>query len=206
MFFVPANARWFYLQSRAKLPEIGKDVDSAMEAIEKENTTLKGVLPKQYARQNLDKASLGALIDMIATIALGNAKAQAQDVPGRVYEYFLGEFAAAEGKKGGKFYTPGSIVKVLVNMLEPYKGRVYDPCCGAKAAIPGINSSDVKNLDSLFIDDEVLKKFDEVIEPLFSKLLHNSREMAVLGHMRDTLLPKLMSGGLRGTELQSEQR
>ncbi|HHJ13151.1 MAG TPA: SAM-dependent DNA methyltransferase [Gammaproteobacteria bacterium] len=131
VFFVPANARWSWLQARAKLPEIGKDVDEAMEAIEKENPTLKGVLPKQYARQNLDKASLGALIDLIATIGLGDAKAQAQDVLGRVYEYFLGEFAAAEGKKGGQFYTPGSIVKVLVNMLEPYKGRVYDPCCGS---------------------------------------------------------------------------
>ncbi len=118
VFFVPANARWSYLQSRAKLPEIGKDVDVAMEAIEKENATLKGVLPKQYACQNLDKASLG------------DTASQAQDVLGRGYEYFLGEFAA-EGKKGGQFYTPGSIVKVLVNMLEPYKGRVYDPACGS---------------------------------------------------------------------------
>ena len=131
VFFVPANARWSFLQSRAKLPEIGKDVDAAMEAIEKENATLKGVLPKQYARQNLDKASLGTLIDMISNIGMGDAVAQAQDVLGRVYEYFLGEFAAAEGKKGGQFYTPGSIVKVLVNMLEPYKGRVYDPACGS---------------------------------------------------------------------------
>ncbi len=131
VFFVAANARWSYLQSRAKLPEIGKDVDAAVEAIEKENATLKGVLPKQYARQNLDKASLGTLIDMISGIGLGDAAAQAQDVLGRVYEYFLGEFAAAEGKKGGQFYTPGSIVKVLVNMLEPYKGRVYDPACGS---------------------------------------------------------------------------
>lgn len=131
VFFVPPNARWSHLQARAKLPEIGKDVDEAMEAIEKENPTLKGVLPKQYARQNLDKASLGALIDLIATIALGDAKARSQDLLGRVYEYFLGEFAAAEGKKGGQFYTPVSIVKLLVNMLEPYKGRVYDPCCGS---------------------------------------------------------------------------
>jgi len=131
VFFVPANARWSHLQARAKLPEIGKDIDAAMAATEKENLTLKGVLPKQYARQNLDKASLGALIDLIATIGLGDAKAQAQDVLGRVYEYFLGEFATAEGKKGGQFYTPGSIVKLLVNLLEPYKGRVYDPCCGS---------------------------------------------------------------------------
>ena len=131
VFFVPANARWSYLQARAKLPEIGKDVDEAMEAIEKENPTLKGVLPKQYARQNLDKASLGALIDLISGIGLGDARAKAQDVLGRVYEYFLGEFAAAEGKKGGQFYTPAAIVKLLVNMLEPYRGRVYDPCCGS---------------------------------------------------------------------------
>lgn len=131
VFFVPANARWKHLQSRAKLPEIGKDVDLAMEAIERENSTLKGVLPKQYARQNLDKASLGGLIDMIASVGLGDTKSKTQDVLGRVYEYFLGEFAVAEGKKGGQFYTPASIVKVLVNMLEPYKGRVYDPCCGS---------------------------------------------------------------------------
>jgi len=131
VFFVPANARWSYLQSRAKLPEIGKDVDAAMEAIEKENATLKGVLPKQYARQNLDKASLGMLIDMISGIGLGDAAAQAQDVLGKVYEHFLGELAAAEGKKGGQFYTPDSIVKVLVNLLEPYKGRFYDPACGS---------------------------------------------------------------------------
>jgi len=108
VFFVPSNARWSYLQACAKLPEIGKDVDEAMETIEKENPTLKGVLPKQYARQNLDKASLGALIDLIATVGLGDARAQAQDVPGRVYEYFLGKFAAAEGKKGSQFYTPAN--------------------------------------------------------------------------------------------------
>ncbi len=131
IFFVPPTARWSYLQSRAKQPDIGKDVDDAMEAIEKQNATLKGILPKQYARQALDKASLGGLIDMIAGIGLGDARARNQDVLGRVYEYFLGEFAAAEGQKGGQFYTPGSIVKTLVSMLEPYKGRVYDPCCGS---------------------------------------------------------------------------
>jgi type I restriction enzyme M protein len=131
VFFVPPEARWSYLQDRAKQPDIGKNIDTAMEAIEKQNPTLKGVLPKQYARQNLDKASLGSLIDMIAGIGLGDAKAKSQDVLGRVYEYFLGEFAAAEGKKGGQFYTPVAIVKTLVNMLEPYEGRVYDPCCGS---------------------------------------------------------------------------
>jgi type I restriction enzyme M protein len=131
VFFVPAEARWSYLQKRAKLPSIGKDVDDAMDAIERNNSTLKGVLPKQYARRNLDKSSLGALIDMVGTIALEDDKDKSRDILGRVYEYFLGEFADAEGKKGGQFYTPASIVKLLVLMIEPYKGRVYDPCCGS---------------------------------------------------------------------------
>jgi type I restriction enzyme M protein len=131
VFFVPAKARWSYLLSRAKLPEIGKDIDDAMDAIEKENPSLKGVLPKVYARQNLDPASLGALIDLIGNIALGDAKARSADVLGHVFEYFLGEFALAEGKKGGQFYTPRSVVELLVEMLEPYQGRVYDPCCGS---------------------------------------------------------------------------
>lgn len=131
IFYVPKDARWSYLQSVAKQPEIGKFVDDAMIAIEKENPTLKGVLPKVYARPNLDKQSLGSLIDLIGTIALGDAKAQSQDVLGRVYEYFIGQFALAEGRKGGQFYTPVSIVKLLVEMLEPYEGRVFDPCCGS---------------------------------------------------------------------------
>jgi type I restriction enzyme M protein len=131
VFFVPLIARWGYLQSRAKLPEIGKDVDEAMDAIERENTSLKGVLPKVYARANLDPASLGGLIDLIGNIALGEAKARSADILGHVFEYFLGEFALAEGKKGGQFYTPRSVVELLVEMLEPYKGRVFDPCCGS---------------------------------------------------------------------------
>lgn len=131
IFFVPEKARWSYLQSVAKQPEIGKYVDEAMVAIEKENQTLKGVLPKVYARPNLDKQSLGSLIDLIGTVAIGTAKAQSQDLLGRVYEYFLGQFALAEGRKGGQFYTPESIVKLLVEMLEPYAGRVFDPCCGS---------------------------------------------------------------------------
>jgi type I restriction enzyme M protein len=131
VFWVPPKARWSYLHSRAKLPTIGKDVDDAMEAIEKENPTLKGILPKVYARPNLDKASLGGLIDLIGNIALGDEAAKSKDILGRVYEYFLGEFAALEGKKGGQFYTPKSIVQLLVHMIEPYKGRVYDPCCGS---------------------------------------------------------------------------
>ncbi|MEF8050730.1 N-6 DNA methylase [Escherichia coli] len=117
--------------SKAKLPEIGKLVDDAMELIEAGNPQLKGVLPKVYARQNLDATVLGELIDLIGNIALGDAKARSADVLGHVFEYFLGEFALAEGKQGGQFYTPKSIVSLLVTMLEPYKGRVFDPCCGS---------------------------------------------------------------------------
>ena len=131
VFFVPPTARWSYLHSRAKLPSIGKDVDNAMEAIEKENPSLKGILPKVFARPNLDKAALGGLIDLIGNIALGDEAAKSKDILGRVYEYFLGEFANAEGKKGGQFYTPKSIVRLMVEMIEPYKGRVFDPCCGS---------------------------------------------------------------------------
>ena len=131
VFFVPEKARWSHLLSQAKQPTIGKSVDEAMDAIEKENASLKGVLPKVYARQNLDPTSLGELIDMIGNIALGDAKARSADILGHVFEYFLGEFALAEGKKGGQFYTPRSVVELLVEMLEPYKGRVFDPCCGS---------------------------------------------------------------------------
>lgn len=131
VFFVPPSARWSFLKSHAKQPTIGKTVDEAMDAIERENTDLKGVLPKVYARQNLDPTSLGELIDLISNIALGDTKAKSADVLGHVFEYFLGEFALAEGKKGGQFYTPRSVVELLVEMLEPYKGRVFDPCCGS---------------------------------------------------------------------------
>lgn len=131
VFFVPENARWSFLLNQAKQPNIGKLVDEAMEAIENDNPQLKGVLPKVYARQNLDPTSLGELIDLIGNIALGDAKSRSADVLGHVFEYFLGEFALAEGKQGGQFYTPKSIVSLLVNMLEPYKGRVFDPCCGS---------------------------------------------------------------------------
>lgn len=131
IFFVPPSARWSYLQGRAKLPEIGKDIDNAMDAIERDNASLKGVLPKAFAKENLDPTSLGQLIDLISNIALGDEVSRSQDLLGKVYEYFLGEFALAEGKKGGQFYTPESIVKLLVEMLRPYKGRVFDPCCGS---------------------------------------------------------------------------
>lgn len=130
-FFVPREARWAELQAKAKLPEIGVFIDDAMASIEKENGELKNVLPKVYGKANLDKASLGQLIDVISDIELQAHGEDTKDLLGRVYEYFLGEFASAEGKKGGQFYTPKSIVKLMVEMIEPKKGRVYDPACGS---------------------------------------------------------------------------
>jgi type I restriction enzyme M protein len=131
IFWVPREARWSHLKANAKLPTIGKLVDEAMLAIEAKNTILKGVLPKDYARPALNKVMLGELIDLISGIGLGTEEGQARDVLGRVYEYFLSQFAGSEGKRGGEFYTPRSVVRVLVEMLEPYEGRVYDPCCGS---------------------------------------------------------------------------
>lgn len=131
IFFVPKSARWEHLQANAKKPEIGKFLDEAMDIIERDNPSLKGVLPKNYARPGLNKQRLGELIDLIGTIGLGDKENRSKDILGRVYEYFLGEFASAEGKKGGQFYTPRSIVKLLTEMLEPYKGRIFDPCCGS---------------------------------------------------------------------------
>ena len=131
VFFVPTEARWSYLLAKATQPDIGSHIDDAMDAIEKENPSLKGVLPKVFARQSLDPISLGGLIKLVGDIALGDAKARSADVLGHVFEYFLGEFALAEGKQGGQFYTPRSIVELLVAMLEPYQGRVFDPCCGS---------------------------------------------------------------------------
>jgi type I restriction enzyme M protein len=132
VFYVPQKARWNYLLINARKPNIGLLVDSAMDEIEKRNPELlKGVLPRQYARPSLDPASLGGLIELFSNLSLGTSAAQSRDLLGHVYEYFLGEFALAEGKKGGQFYTPASVVKLLVEMLEPYKGRVFDPCCGS---------------------------------------------------------------------------
>ena len=131
VFWVPPEARWDYLQKNAKQPNIGKLIDNAMDAIERDNPSLKGVLPKNYARPTLDKQRLGELIDLIGTIGLGDEESKSKDILGRVYEYFLGQFADAEGKKGGQFYTPRCIVKLLVEMIEPFKGRIYDPCCGS---------------------------------------------------------------------------
>jgi len=131
VFWVPPAARWTYLQNSAKQPTIGKIVDDAMVAIERDNTRLKGVLPKDYARPGLDKHRLGELIDLIGTIGMGDKASRSKDILGRFYEDFLGMFASAEGKKGGQFYTPQSVVRLLVEMLGPYKGRIYDPCCGS---------------------------------------------------------------------------
>lgn len=131
IFYVPKEARWSHLQANAKQPEIGTLIDEAMLAIEKENPRLKGVLPKNYARPMLDKQTLGELVDLIGTIGLGEEENRSKDILGRVYEYFLSQFASAEGKRGGQFYTPRCVVQLLVEMLAPYRGRVYDPCCGS---------------------------------------------------------------------------
>ena len=131
IFWVPAEARWGRLKAEARQPTIGQTVDRAMTAIERDNPVLKEVLPKDYARPALDKQRLGQLIDMVGNIQVGDAEARSKDVLGRVYEYFLSQFASAEGKKGGEFYTPRCVVRLLVEMLEPYRGRVYDPCCGS---------------------------------------------------------------------------
>ncbi len=131
IFWVPKAARWSFLQGKAKDPLIGKLIDGAMVAIEKENPVLKGMLPKDYARPALDKHRLGELIDLIGSIGLGDKENRSKDIIGRVYEYFLGKFASQEGKKGGEFYTPRSVVRLLVEMIEPFHGRIYDPCCGS---------------------------------------------------------------------------
>ncbi len=131
IFWVPKEARWQHLRASAPQPTIGTIVDDAMSAIERDNPSLKGVLPKDYARPGLDKQRLGQLINLVSDIGLGSPADRAKDILGRVYEYFLAQFASAEGKKGGQFYTPSRVVRVLVEMLAPYKGRVYDPCCGS---------------------------------------------------------------------------
>jgi type I restriction enzyme M protein len=159
VFYVPPSARWKWIQGRATLPSIGTDIDAAMDAIEKDNPSLRGVLPKVYAQEKLDKASLGGLINMFSTATLGTKEAQGKDVLGRVYEYFLGEFALAEGKKGGQFYTPASVVKLLVEMLEPYEGRVFDPCCGS---------------GGMFVQSE---KFVEAHQDYYKK--HNGKKLAI---------------------------
>jgi type I restriction enzyme M protein len=131
VFWVPKTARWSVIQAKAKDPRIGQLIDDAMTAIERDNTSLKGTLPKNYGRPGLDKQRLGEMVDLIGTIGLGAREQQSKDILGRVYEYFLSQFALAEGRRGGQFYTPRSVVRLLVEMLAPYKGRVFDPCCGS---------------------------------------------------------------------------
>ena len=131
VFWVPKEARWSTIQSQARQNTNGTTIDQAMTAIERDNPDLRGVLPKDYGRDALDKQRLGEVIDLVSNIKVGGADAQATDVLGRVYEYFLEQFAMAEGRKGGEFYTPRSVVQLLVSMIEPYQGRVYDPCCGS---------------------------------------------------------------------------
>ena len=131
IFWVPSEARWGHLQARAKQPGIGRLVDDSMAAVERDNPRLKDVLPKDYARQSLDQTRLGQIIDLVSNIKIGDEAARSKDVLGRVYEYFLSRFADAEGKRGGEFYTPRCIVRLLVEMIEPFQGRVYDPCCGS---------------------------------------------------------------------------
>ena len=164
VFYVPEKARWPYLQGRAKLGTIGKDVDDAMEAIEDLNPGLRGVLPKEYAKEKLDKQSLGGLIDLIGTIALGDSVSKSKDLLGRVYEYFLGQFALAEGKKGGQFYTPSCVVQLLVEILEPYQGRVFDPCCGSGGMF--VQSEKFVNAHS-----DVYRKQGSAFDNLFDKVV-----------------------------------
>lgn len=138
IFWVPEAARWESLRAAAKQPDIGKRIDDALASIETENPKLKGILDKRYGRAQLPDGKLGELVDLISTIGFGDDANVARDILGQVYEYFLGQFASAEGKKGGQFYTPASIVKTLVAVLAPHKGQVYDPCCG-KRYIPSFN-------------------------------------------------------------------
>jgi type I restriction enzyme M protein len=159
VFYVPPSARWTWIQGRATQPTIGKDIDDAMDAIEKDNQSLRGVLPKVYAQEKLDKASLGGLVNLIGSATLGTKEAQSKDVLGKVFEYFLGQFALAEGKKGGQFYTPAGVVRLLVEMLEPYEGRVFDPCCGS---------------GGMFVQSE---KFVEAHQDYYKK--HNPKKLAI---------------------------
>lgn len=131
VFWVPKQARWDVIQKAANTPQVGKVIDRAMREIEKNNTSLRGILSKEYASPDLDKSRLGEVVELISDISLGCARAMRSDVLGRVYEYFLIKFAAQEGKKGGEFYTPRSIVRTLVELIEPFKGKIYDPCCGS---------------------------------------------------------------------------
>ena len=140
-FWVPEPARWESLRAAAKQPDIGKRIDEALTLIELENPKLKGILDKRYARAQLPDGKLGELVDLVSTIGFGDNPSAARDILGQVYEYFLGMFANAEGKRGGQFYTPASIVKTLVAVLSPHSGKVYDPCCGSGACLCSLKNS-----------------------------------------------------------------
>jgi len=166
VFWVPKEARWAKLKDNARQPTIGVMIDDAMRAIEKENESLKGVLPKDYARPALNKMMLGDLIELFSGIALTDGKNKSKDVLGRVYEYFLGQFAGAEGRRGGEFYTPRSVVRVLVEMLEPYKGRIYDPCCGSGGKLVRSEDHFTKRVYSKEIEKYLLvKQWDFAYNP-----------------------------------------
>jgi len=166
VFWVPKEARWAKLKDNARQPTIGVMIDDAMRAIEKDNESLKGVLPKDYARPALNKMMLGDLIELFSGIALTDGKNKSKDVLGRVYEYFLGQFAGAEGRRGGEFYTPRSVVRVLVEMLEPYKGRIYDPCCGSGGKLVRSEDHFTKRVYSKEIEKYLLvKQWDFAYNP-----------------------------------------
>ncbi len=128
VFWVPPESRWQNLQNQATRPDIATLIDDAILAVERDNPNLKNKLPRDYARRGIAPEKMTVLLNLIAGIGFKGSRGKARDMLGRVYEYFLGKFAAAEGKLGGEFYTPRSVVRVLVEMLEPYAGRIYDPC------------------------------------------------------------------------------
>ena len=165
VFFVPPAARWSHIQAKAKLPTIGKVIDDAMDAIEKDNPSLKGILPKVYAQEKLDKTTLSRLVDLFGTATMNTNETKSKDLLGKVFEYFLGEFALAEGKKGGQFYTPTCVVRMLVEMLEPYEGRVFDPCCGS---------------GGMFVQSE---KFIEYHQDHYKKNNHNRLSLNASDHI-----------------------
>jgi type I restriction enzyme M protein len=213
VFWVPADARWSHLQANAKQPTIGKTVDDAMVAIERDNPRLKGVLPKDYARPGLDKHRLGELIGLIATISLtaaseGEKTHRSVDLLGRVYEYFLTRFASAEGKNGGQFYTPSCVVRCLVEMLAPYKGRIYDPACGSGGMFVQsekfVESHGGKLGDISIYGQESnattrrLAIMNLAIRGIEADI--GKEHADTLATLRDTLLPKLLSGELSVTK------
>jgi type I restriction enzyme M protein len=242
VFWVPKAARWSGLQAAARQPDIGKKIDDAMVELEKDNPRLKGVLPKDYARPGLDKQRLGELIDLVGTIGLGDEANRSKDILGRVYEYFLTQFASAEGKNGGQFYTPSCVVRTIVEMLSPYRGRIYDPACGSggmfvqsekfveshggkigdiaiygqesnhttrrlavmNLAIRGIEADfGPENADTFKRDLHKDLKADFVIaNPMLDSAGARLVESNALATLGDTLLPKLLSGGIRVSEAE----